>query len=73
MPIDSISTHLIELARLYEASARPISNAFLLMAPLSLQQLPGASLLMLLAATPSCTFLYASCISPQLFAACLTF
>ena len=73
MPIDSISTHLIELARLYEASARPISNAFLLMAPLSLQQLPGASLLMLLAATPSCTFSYTSCISPQLCAACLTF
>ena len=42
--MDSISTHLIELARLYEASARPVSTAFLLMAPLSLQQLPGVGL-----------------------------
>ena len=44
MPTDSISTHLVELARLYEASARPVSTAFLLMASLSLQQLPGAGL-----------------------------
>ena len=43
LPLDAMSSHLVELARLYESSARPVSTAYLLMAPLSLQQLPGAA------------------------------